>query len=205
MRQTTIRLLLFAAFLTSPSLATAAECLVGSMKGLPESDTETVAVPGADVFPGMGLVFRGAFETEDFAVVGDLRIGGGSKTEAPDQATTFSASINGRYFFLDGGWTPFVVGGLGWSALRFANDEFDTSESGMSGNVEVGLEFLRFYKEPPPRRLPGGPALLRAEAAGRTRLELAHGRDQGARGRHPLRGAHDLRRDLPLVVTASGR
>jgi len=105
-----------------------------------------IAVPGSDVFPGIGLVFRGAFETQDFSVLGDLRITGGDKTGVPDRATLFSANINGRYFFLNGGWTPYVGGGLGWSALDLRVGEFESSDSGMAGNVEVGFEFLRFYK-----------------------------------------------------------
>lgn len=262
MRHTTIQLLLLSALVACPALAGAAECLMGSMKGIPEADAETVAdiicdairargidvaqpsfdarggeayridarplgsklfltvthvgteggnlaratldvmaieevpvaaprlaemildrksadqtakvsslvgdetrqyqkkagetlwglgfsgiaVPGADVFPGMGLVFRGTFETEDFGIVGDLRITGGDKKAVIDQATIFSASINGRYFFLDGGWSPYIGGGLGWAALTLVNDDLDTSDSGMGGNVEFGFEFLRFYK-----------------------------------------------------------
>ena len=105
-----------------------------------------IAVPGSEAFPGIGLVFRGAFETQDFSVLGDLRITGSDKTGVTDKATLFSANINGRYFFLDGGWTPYVGGGLGWSALALRVGEFESSDSGMAGNVEVGFEFLRFYK-----------------------------------------------------------
>lgn len=105
-----------------------------------------IAVPGAEVFPGFGLVLRGAFETEDFGVVGDLRFAGGSPSGTVDEAHLFTASINGRYFFLNGGWTPYFGVGLGWSALTVTTGDFSQDEAGMGANVELGFEFLRLYK-----------------------------------------------------------
>ncbi|HEY0841140.1 MAG TPA: hypothetical protein VGD74_13210 [Vulgatibacter sp.] len=105
-----------------------------------------IAVPDSKVFPGFGLVFRGAFETEDFGIVGDLRLTGASPSGRDDAVVLFTASINGRYFLLSGGWSPFIGAGLGWTAAELTGEEFSVNETGMGANVEAGLEFLRFYK-----------------------------------------------------------
>lgn len=104
-----------------------------------------LAVPGTDVVPGAGILLRWSFETQDFGVVGDLRLVGGSPGD--DTAVLFGAGVGGRWFLSNGNWSPFLGAGLGWLVLDVdAPGHFNGGQNGLGTWVEVGVETLRFYE-----------------------------------------------------------
>jgi len=104
-----------------------------------------MGVPGTDVIGAGGFLARWAFETEDFGVLTDLRVGGGGAGD--DSATFFSLGVGGRWFLTDGNVSPFLGVGLGWTALGVEEHAgFDGDEGGAGAWVELGFEALRFYE-----------------------------------------------------------
>lgn len=115
-----------------------------------------LAVPGTDVVGGAGITFGGSFETEDFAVLADLRISGG--TPSGDSAMFSSIGVGGRYYFTESNWAPFVTGGLAFTHLevekkmKYEGDDWEEwghdndDKSGLGSWVGVGIQALRHYR-----------------------------------------------------------
>ena len=105
-------------------------------------------VPGLDVPVGPGVLISLYYETPNFAVGSEMRMSGGVGED--DQFFFYSWGIGGRYFFLDGNWSPYVGGGLAFDGLVFNKtaweEEVDADgAAGMGAYIDVGFEFLRLY------------------------------------------------------------
>ncbi|WP_373047071.1 hypothetical protein [Vulgatibacter sp.] len=103
-----------------------------------------IAVPGTNVVPGAGFLLRWGFESEDFAALSDLRFAAGSNDG--DEAAFFAFGVGGRWFFLPTNVTPFLGGGVGWSAFEVEDGDYNGSKTGLGAFVEVGIEALRLYE-----------------------------------------------------------
>lgn len=115
-----------------------------------------LAVPGTDVVGGAGITFGGSFETEDFAVLADLRFSGG--TPSDDSAMFSSIGVGGRYYFTESNWAPFLTGGLAFTHLevekkvKLEDDEWDewghdsSDKGGLGAWVGIGIQALRHYR-----------------------------------------------------------
>ncbi len=103
-----------------------------------------IAIPGTDVVPGGGFTFRTMYETVDFAVLGDLRLVGGSPSD--DSAVFFGLGVGARWFLSDQNWSPFLGAGMGWTALSVDVPGPNGSGTGLGAWAEVGIEALRFYE-----------------------------------------------------------
>ena len=103
-----------------------------------------MGVPGTDVLGAAGLLARWSFETEDFGVLTDLRLGGGGAGD--DSANFFSLGVGGRWFLGPGNVSPFLGVGVGWMAVEVDHSAFKGDQSGAGAWVELGVEALRFYE-----------------------------------------------------------
>ncbi len=117
------------------------------------------AIPGSDVLGGYGIHGQLYYETESYAVGGELRLGGSSAGSG--DASMESFSLGARYFLSAHDITPFVGGGAGVLWLSYVeqgspvlsgsgfsagyNDQRDYSGSGLALHAEVGVEFLRLH------------------------------------------------------------
>jgi hypothetical protein len=100
---------------------------------------------GADAFAMPAFNLRGAYETLDFAVVADLRIGGTTNDSAKQHVSALSIGAGARYFFSRGDVTPFAGGGLSYTALSYSYD-WEGDASGIGAYAEAGIEALRTHK-----------------------------------------------------------
>jgi hypothetical protein len=98
---------------------------------------------GTLAMPAFNL--RGAYELLDFAAVADLRYAGTTSSSATQDASLFSLGGGVRYFFLRSDLTPFLGGGMSYTAVNYDGD-WSGSASGMGAYFEGGVEALRTHK-----------------------------------------------------------
>jgi hypothetical protein len=108
---------------------------------------------------GYGAFVRIHYQTPDYAVALDGRIGTSGESEG--DAHLYNLSVGARYYFSDGDWSPFIGGGLGvlWVGVTdeadsqpqeldgYAyDDDAEREGSGMALFGDVGIELLRMYE-----------------------------------------------------------
>jgi hypothetical protein len=115
-------------------------------------------VPSSDVLGGYGVHGQLYYETETYAVGGELRLGGSASGSG--NASFDGVSLGARYFLNQHDITPFIGGGAGVLWLSYAekaplsayslgtssyDGRYELSGSGLALHADFGVELLRLH------------------------------------------------------------
>jgi hypothetical protein len=95
--------------------------------------------------PAPGIDLDLSYESSDFSINAGLR-GGGTAGQDTTHVGYFALTVGGRYFLGDHDVSPFLGGGLAYTALSARNDSFNGDNSGLGAFGEVGVQALRTHR-----------------------------------------------------------
>jgi hypothetical protein len=95
--------------------------------------------------PAPGIDLDLSYESQNFSINGGLR-GGGTAGQDTTHVGYFALTVGGRYFVGDGDVSPYIGGGIAWTALSARTDTFDGDNSGLGAYGEVGVQALRTHR-----------------------------------------------------------
>ena len=111
---------------------------------------------GSELAAGAGVQGQTFFETPDYSVGGNIRVGGAPTSDG--SSFLFGLSFGGRYFFNHQDISPYLGGGLGFQVIsiwsEYEDDDgygyYNRYERGFSGevfgaNLSTGIELMRLY------------------------------------------------------------